>query len=199
MHKQVYDLDSEWAKRLEGSYFPENILRHHSNRGKDLWNLDHGAQTLIESDHCNTIVVRWVVREKGITLAGPPPETLVDPISANLLRMDVKEVITEWGQEILDHPDHFNNCFYQGFIVLSYCRMLHDLHKGVNESKHVGAEWAKQNLDPSWSGLIDRAWDCRPDPATSVRQIADPDVFASTLEFVKYVINESEKNKIKNG
>ncbi len=48
--------------------------------------------------------------------------------------------IHDWGQEILSRPDHFNNRFYQGFIVLNYCRMLHDLHRGFPGSKLAGAE-----------------------------------------------------------
>ena len=192
MHGRIYNLDSEWAKHLEGSYFPQNILRDHVHRGKPIWYLDHGAQSISQSDHCNTRVVRWVLREKGVTLVGPPPKTLVNPISADLLRMEIREVITGWGQEILDHPERFNNRFYQGFIVLSYCRMLHDLHTGVNNSKRAGAEWAKVNLDPSWSGLIDRSWRCRPNPAVSVRQRANPEDFAATLAFVRYVIDRSK-------
>ena len=192
MHERSYNLDSAWAQHLEGSYFPREVLRDPSQRGRKLWYLDHGADSLIRSDHCNTNVVRWVVREKGVTLAGPPPATLVDPISADLLRMDILEVITEWGQEILDAaPNRYNNRFYQGFIVLSFCRMLHDLHTGVNGSKRAGAEWAKTHLDPCWSGLIDRAWSCRPNPAISVRQPADPEDFASTLEFVQYAMDSA--------
>jgi predicted nucleotidyltransferase len=191
MHDQVYELDSEWAKHLEGSYFPREILRHHSERGLDLWYLDHGARSLIRSDHCNTVLVRWIVREKGVRLAGPPPETLVDPISEEVLRAEIFETLTDWGQQILDDPGPYDNRFYQGFIVLSYCRMLHDLHRGYPGSKHEGAEWAKSVLDPSWSDLIDRAWDCRPDPAQQVRQPADPAEFDRTLRFVKRVMRES--------
>ncbi|MEA3439745.1 MAG: DUF4111 domain-containing protein [Chloroflexota bacterium] len=193
MHDQIYQLDSKWAQHLEGSYFPREILRHHSKRGIKLWYLDNGARTLIRADHCNTILVRWVVREKGVTLAGPSPRTLVDPISGELLRADIFETITNWGQEILDDPAPFNNRFYQSFIVLSYCRMLHDLHTGYAGSKQKGAEWAKAALDPSWSELIDRTWDGRPNPAHQVQQPADPQNFEKTLEFVKYVMDESRR------
>jgi predicted nucleotidyltransferase len=191
MHEQVYRLESEWAKHLEGSYFPREILRHHSKRGMKLWYLDHGALHLTKSDHCNTILVRRIVREKGITLAGPPPRALVDPISDELLRAEIFETITGWGQEILDNPDAYNNHFYQGFIVLSYCRMLRDLYRGCPGSKREGAEWAKSALDPSWSDLIDGAWEGRPDPARKVREPADPEDFEKTLRFVEYVMNES--------
>lgn len=192
MHDQVYQLDSEWAKHLEGSYFPKAILRHHSNRGIELWYLDHGARLLVRSNHCNTILVRWVVREKGVTLAGPPPKTLVDPISEELLRAEIFETLTNWGRQILNDLAPYNNRFYQSFIVLSYCRMLHDLHRGYPGSKREGAEWAKSVLDPAWVDLIDGTWDARPDPARKIKQPADPQAFEETLRFVQYVMNESK-------
>lgn len=130
MHDQIYQLESKWAQHLEGSYFPKEILRQHSKRGVKLWYLENGARSLIKSDHCNTIVVRWVVRKTGVTLAGPSPSTLVDPISDELMRVEIFETITNWGHEILDNPAPYNNRFYQSYIVLNYCRMLHDLYAG---------------------------------------------------------------------
>ncbi len=192
MHEHVYSLESYWAQHLEGSYFPKEVLRDLPHRDKKLWYLDNGAKSLIQSPHCNTLVVRWTVREHGVTLAGPPPKTLIDPISVELLRQEIFEVITGWGREILAHPEPYNNWFYQTFIVLSYCRMLHDLKAGSLSSKHAGAEWAKRNLDPSWSALIDRTWAGRPTPEYSIKQPADPIDFELTLKFVEYIIQESE-------
>jgi predicted nucleotidyltransferase len=193
VHDQIYRLDSAWAQHLEGSYFPRGILRRHSKRGTKLWYLDNGARSLIRSEHCNTIVVRWIVREMGVTLAGPLPNTLVDPISDDLLRAEIVETITNWGQEILDDPGPYDNRFYQSFIVLNYCRMLHDLHSGCVGSKREGADWAKATLDSCWSDLIDGAWAGRPDPARKVREPADPQDFGRTLEFVEYVMDESRQ------
>jgi hypothetical protein len=191
MHEQVYHLDSAWARHLEGSYYPRAILRQPAKRGLDLWYLDHGARSLIRSDHCNTLLVRWVVRERGVALAGPPPETLVAPISTEALRAEMLQTLTTWGQEILDDPARYNNRFYQSFIVLSYCRMLHDLQRGYPGSKREGAAWAKTALDPAWSDLIDGAWGGRPDPARKVREPADPDDFARTQRFVEYAMGQS--------
>jgi predicted nucleotidyltransferase len=192
MHDQVYALDSEWAKHLEGSYFPREVLRDGSKRGMELWYLDHGARSLVRSDHCNTLLVRWVVRERGVILAGPAPETLVDPISEDSLRGEVFETLTWWGRQILDDPTRYNNQFYQGFIVLSYCRMLHDLRRGYPGTKREGAEWAKSALDASWSDLIDGAWDTRPDPAHQVRQPANPEDLERTLRLVEHVMEKAE-------
>jgi RimJ/RimL family protein N-acetyltransferase len=190
-HARVYGLACVWAQHLEGSYFPLHVLRRCDRRGRPLWYLNHGAWSLVRDGHCNTAVVRWIVREHGVVLAGPSPETLVDPVPTEVLREEILATIRDWGQEVLSEPERFSNRFYQGFIVLSYCRMPHDLHTGRVGSKREGAEWAKATLDPSWSGLIDRAWDTRPNPALSVRQPADPEEFERTLEFVRHMIEET--------
>jgi hypothetical protein len=193
IHARVYALDSEWARHLEGSYFPAAVLRSYEQHAQPLWYLDHGSRTLVRSDHCNTIVVRWVVREHGIALAGPVPATLVDPIPVDALREEIRATMRAFGQEILDDPAKYRNRFYQGYIVLSYCRMLRDLVVGRPGSKRAGAAWATANLDSRWSGLIDRAWDGRPNPAVAVRQPADPADFDSTLQFVRMALDASKK------
>lgn len=194
IHPRVYDLGSEWAKHLEGSYFPLAVLRHPEQRGTALWYLDHGSQSLVRSDHCNTILVRYVVREMGVTLAGPSPETLVDPISVDALREETRATIRDWGREILNRPEVYANRFYQGYLVLSYARMLHDLTVGQPGSKRAGAEWAKATFGPAWADLIDRSWGGRPNPAVSVREPADPADYARTLEFVRLIMRETERD-----
>jgi len=186
VHERIYSLASPWAQHLEGSYFPRDVLRDYGRSGEQVWYLNHGSRSLILSDHCNTVVVRWVVRENGVPLVGPPPASLVDVIPVGTLRKEMMATLNDWGQEIVDNPEHYTNRFYQGFIVLSYCRMLHDLLRGYPGSKLQGAKWAKANLDPRWQGLIDHTWDCRPDPARSVREPADTEDFKATLEFVQY-------------
>jgi Aminoglycoside adenylyltransferase, C-terminal domain len=193
MHARIFDLNCTWAQHLEGSYFPKDVIRQHEDCSRLLWYLDNGHRSLIQSTHCNTAVVRWVVRQNGIALAGPPPDTLVDPIPVAALRREIRATMLDWGNEILSDPEHYNNRFYQGFIMLSYCRMLHSLHIGSVASKRAGAEWAKANLDPSWRDLIDRTWATRPVPEVSVRTPADPEDFRRTLEFVREAVAAADR------
>ena len=193
LHGRVYDMESEWAKHLEGSYFPAAVLRDVARRGSPLWYLDHGSRSLVRSDHCNTILVRQVVRETGVTLAGPTPTTLVDPIPVAVLRDEIRATMLGWGREILATPEPWANRFYQGYIVLNYSRMLHDLVVGRPGSKRAGAEWAKATLGAQWADLIDSAWSARPNPAVSVRTPADRQTFERTLDFLRLVMTEAER------
>lgn len=188
IHKRIYAFDCEWAKHLEGSYFPTSVISSSDRSGEPLWYLDHGSQTLIRSDHCNTLVVRSIIREHGITLDGPDPKTLVDPVNRGELAFEIRRTMLTWGEEILTEPKRYMNRFYQGYIVLNYCRMLHDLVTGRPGSKQEGASWAKTTLGPTWSELIDRAWQTRPDPAVSVKEPANPAEFEATMQLLKVIL-----------
>ena len=185
LHARIFALGSEWATHLEGSYFPKDALRRFVPNAPLLWYLDNCSSALILSNHDDTQVVRWVTREHGLVLAGPAPDTLIEPVSEEELKREVRNTMREWGEEILAAPDQMNNRWYQSFAVLSYCRMLHTLEMGRVESKRAGAEWAKDALDSRWRGLIERAWNERPNPSLKVRQPADPDDLHSTGEFIR--------------
>lgn len=69
--------------------------------------------------------------------------------------------------------------------------ILDHLSLPAQSLKRAGVEWAKATLDPSWADLIDRTWAGRPNPALSVRQPADLADFSATLQFLRYIMNES--------
>jgi hypothetical protein len=188
MHAWIFDLDSPWACHLDGSYFPKEILRKGDPAKTPLLYLDNTHDTLVRSDHDNSLVVRWVLREYGVTLAGPPPATLVDPVSAEDLRREVSAAIREWAEDIFTGRWELNNRWAQPFAVLSYCRMLHTLETGRVGSKPAGARWAEGALDKRWIELIRRAEQERPDPGLKVWQASDSEDLKSTMEFIKYAL-----------
>lgn len=193
MHASLFDCGKEWAKHLEGSYFPKAVFQDLSRAGEQLWYLDNGHRQMERSSHCNTVVVRQIVREHGVTLAGPDPKQLIDPIPSETLRREIHDDMKSWGKEILEAPARYRNRFYQGFIVLNLSRMLHDYRTGSISSKRSGAEWAKETFDASWTDLIDRAWGGRPNPAHAVREPADPDDFKRTLDYVRLILEEADR------
>jgi hypothetical protein len=159
MQARIYQLDSSWAQHLEGSYFPRAIPRRRDPERMPLLFLDNGSRELIRSEHDNKVTVRWVVRECGITLAGPDPRELIDPISGDEVRQDVLGLMRERADMIFGGRYRIDNRWAQPFIVLTYCRMLHSLETGRVGSKLAGARWAQSALERRWAGLIQRAWD----------------------------------------
>lgn len=195
MHARIYKLESHWAMHLEGSYFPREILRHVAPIRKPLYYLDNTFSQLILSDHCNMLVVRWVARQYGITLAGPPPDTLIDPVSPGDLIQEVLSIMQDWARQITENPEGINNRFYQPFAVLSYCRMLYTQATGTVGSKPAAARWAQENLDSRWRNLIQRAIELRPYPSLRVRQPADAEDLKRTLAFIAYILEIGQGTK----
>lgn len=194
LHGRIYDrVEPHWTKHLEGSYFPKELLRRSELAGTPLFYLDNTARELIWSKHDNTLVVRWVMREYGVTLAGQEARTLVDPVPPDGLRRETWDRMLYWSDLLDDDPQEMNNRWYQPYAVLSYCRMLYTLETGRVCSKPAGAAWAKAVLDGRWAGLIDRAWAERPNPSEKVHMQADPGDFGLTLEFIQYVLADGKK------
>jgi predicted nucleotidyltransferase len=188
MHARIYELESEWAKHLEGSYFPKDLLKSADPARTKLWYLDNTHDKLILSTHDNTLVVRWVVREYGVTLAGMEPKELIEVVPAADLRQEIVATMQEWADEILSGEWNMDNKWAQPYAVLSYCRMLHSLDTGRIASKRSGKQWALQNLDNRWADLIQHAWEERPNPSLKVRQPAEPGEVQNTFEFIHYAL-----------
>ena len=192
-HRQLYNHDSPWAKHLEGSYIPREILRDYKQAGKEVWYLDHGSTTFERSAHDNMVAVKWILREKGVVLAGPDPSEVMNKIPIPDLRLDSYRTFADWAEVIFKNPDEIGSHFYQTFAVLSYSRMLNDIRRGSIGSKREGAEWAKANLDPLWHDLIDKAWLGRHNPSLSVQRAADPEDVKRTVEYIRICLEEARR------
>ena len=97
MHKRIYALDVPWAQHLEGSYVSREQLRRVDPSGSPYPFLDNGASELVSANHCNTAVVRWLIREHGVVLVGPEPRSLIDPVSEDQLRREARARIDEYA------------------------------------------------------------------------------------------------------
>lgn len=189
LHERLYALGSSWAQHLEGSYVPKNELRHVDESRLTWWYLDNGASELVKDNHCNTAVVRWSLREKGVVLAGPDPQTLIEPVSADELRSDVLIALREWADWLRTSPSYSRRA--QGVTVLSICRILHTFESGLVTTKREAGEWALGALSPEWASLVQEALDDRPDPWTKVHEPADPAVIRRTVAFVDYAMERT--------
>ncbi len=190
MHQQLFDeIDGYWSKHLEGSYFPADLLRKWTPDQPLLHYFDNGSTQLELSDHDNTQVVRWCMREYGITLFGTPAAALIDDVSSDALIREVREVMVEWGRELLAHPERFGNCWRQSSVVVSYCRMLHTLETGRVHSKPASVKWAGTALDPQWRDFINRAQANRKGQFLRIGDRSLPEDAARTPDFLRYALD----------
>ena len=190
MHQSLYDeIDGYWSKHLEGSYFPADQLRKLTPNQPLLHYFDNGSTQLELSDHDNTQVVRWCMRECGITLFGTPVAELVDTVSAEELKAELRTLMADWGRDLLAHPEGFRRTWVQSFSVVSFCRMLHTLATGRVHSKPAGVQWAHTNLAPEWHDFIDRAQANRKDQYLGIYDLNHPEDFARTPGFLRYALD----------
>ena len=67
LHADMRSRPGFWVHHLEGSYAPQDELRSLSDLGKKWLFIDQGksCSDMEWSTHCNTEVVRWILREHG--------------------------------------------------------------------------------------------------------------------------------------
>jgi hypothetical protein len=182
MHAEISAGASRWANQLEGSYIPRDALRRYDPQHSRHPNIQRGSHSVLQVEqHDNSGVIhRHILREYGITLFGPDPRTLVDPVSGDDLRRAAKAILADLGARLISEGTPFPNRGYQSFVVLTICRLLYTLEHGVVASKRVAARWM-QDKDARWSGLIERAWVGRANPS-GPPDLAD---VKGTLELVR--------------
>jgi predicted nucleotidyltransferase len=102
VHTDTYRQNNRWVKRLEYSFFPIDLLRSPSSpftvddqtvsADRELWYFDNGSEPIERSDHDNSLVVRWTLRERGVALYGPEPSELIQHVLPNDLRTEIQRI-----------------------------------------------------------------------------------------------------------
>ena len=157
MHATFTASGMPWADELEVSYIPQRALRRF-----DPTNCNHPALRIdgsfeVDGHGAEWIIQRHIIREKGIALAGPSPQTLIDPVSPADLRHAQIELLREWWMPQLSDPTLLRSSEYQAYAVLTMCRALYTLQHGAVATKPGAAQWARQTLGEPWAALIQQA------------------------------------------
>jgi predicted nucleotidyltransferase len=202
LHLEIYNLGCYPARHLEGSFISRHSLARTDLVGlQPFWFVDNGSTLLERSVHDNQWHVRWVLRERGITLTGPDAKTLVEPVSPVALRAEMQGSIERLKTLFLAEIDKplgwFNSRLGQSFAVLTCCRVLNTLQSGAVKSKLAAVQWAEQTLDAKWHKLIRQAWTERKGVrfGVKVRQLADVTLLQETARFVAYSQRELSQQR----
>jgi hypothetical protein len=200
MHTRIAQLDSWWAIQLEGTYIPQHALQDYDPVNALHIHLDRGPAEQLHRMYIDDpllsrawwggwLVLRAALFEKGITLAGPSPQSLINRVSPDELRQASLANLDGWAVPLLEQPSEFAHRGYQSYIVLTLCRILYTLELGVIASKPVAARWAQAKFGVPWSNLIERTWEGRHNPG----MLANPQDVNGTLAFIRFSLEHSRK------
>jgi len=196
MHTRFNQIGSGWAIQLEGSYISRHALRRFDPEHASYPNIERGiGEPLKMVFHDEPwIIHRYILRERGITLSGPDPKTLIDPVSSNDLRRAMLPLLHGWVSQMLNDPDEMIRRGYpSSYVVLTLCRILYTLELGDVVTKPKAARWAKETVSEKWKTFIDQAWVKRQQyhPLT-----AGSDEMNQTLDFIGYTLERSRQVEI---
>lgn len=143
LHTRLAASGLKWAQKLEGAYVPQQTLRRPQPGCAPCPQINEG-NFYVEFLGDDWVIQRDVLHRQGIKLAGPPPQSLIDPVATEDLRQAVLDVFHNWWEPMLEDPTFLQRNDYRAYAVLSMCRTLYTLQYGLIASKPVSARWAQQ-------------------------------------------------------
>ncbi len=157
MHVRLFAGGFAWSQKLEGAYIPKNGLRRHEPSQAPIPWLGVDGHFDLERLGSDWILQRWILREHGIVISGPPLTSLIDPVTDTDLREAVHASLREWWLPPFPSPQRFGIGGYQVYAILTMCRSLYVLEHGCVASKPEAARWAMATLQEPWRALITAA------------------------------------------
>jgi hypothetical protein len=187
MHRTLAREHPAWDNRIEVAYPSTAALRTFRTRRSTMAVTSPGEPFHTKEAGIDWLINWYVLRENGVTLFGPPPTTLIDPISGGELASAVFERVAAWRASI-GESRHRNG---QVYATLTLCRALYTFTHGELASKPHSALWAAEQM-PEWAPLIHealRSW--REDWYDD--QVDHAATFAETVRFVVHVADRIER------
>ncbi len=130
---------------------------------------------------------RWIVREHGVTLCGPDPKTLIDPVPPDALREaaagELRPRLRNWsdGSWPISELAHRGA---QAFDVETVCRALHTAEIGRVASKPAAVAWALAAFPERWHGLIEWSQEHKKEMTRDTTRVEE------ALGFLRWAVNQ---------
>lgn len=164
LHAQLATLPNPYANEIEIAYIDRAAVKRF-RVGSFHPTLGRGETLAWSEHHSNWILERWTVREHGITLLGPPPKTLIDPVSPGELRQAVCARLEDWA-DWAQQPgglERVSMASHNAYQVETMCRALHTLACGELSSKPQAVAWALNTIPEPWRSTVERSQKWRTD------------------------------------
>jgi hypothetical protein len=183
VNRQIQAAGSPWAAKLEGSFLPLRAFEDFNPAGAPFPTIGMGGRYGLDHKEIERALQRHVLREHGITVAGPEPRSFIAPVDPEALKAEARDVLHGWWRSQRDDPVRLRRRGYQAYAVLSMCRILYTLETGDVTSKPAAAAWARSRLAGAWHPVIDRALVWREDDGI--------DDFSSTRELIGWMLRRA--------
>lgn len=187
LHRRVSPDDNQYGFPYDVIYIDRATARRFAP-GQRHVKVGHGESLHRGPHRPNGVLERWTVREHGITVAGPDPKTLIDPISSDEIRRAIRDELRERLRCWIDGTwpeDELSARGAQAFEVETACRALHTLVTGVLSTKREAMEWAVDTLPERWQGLIEWSRLHHADPAKDRTRSGE------TLDFLRWSVDQN--------
>jgi hypothetical protein len=186
MHDEFAHQHKEWNGRIEVCYVSLAALQTVKTRTSLVANISPGEPFHKRETGFEWLVSWYLVRETGVTLFGPSPKTIIEPISKDEFLGAIRAHVKAWGEWTYDM--HHRNS--QAYAILTMCRALYTLRYGEQVSKSQAALWAEKEF-PEWASLIEQAIMWR--ETWRDEDVDHEATFRDTLGFVRFAIKECER------
>lgn len=185
LHATLANFAHPYATRLEMVYFDRAAVRRFVPNQKHP-TLGQGGRLVWEEHHANWIFERWTVREHGVTLYGPDPRTLIDPISKEELRAAARGRLHDWADWAAapEDPEFLLPRAHQAYVIETMCRALVTVANGELGSKPRAVAWALAQLPEPWRTTVRESQVGRTD------RTMDPAKVDDVVRFVQWAFEE---------
>lgn len=181
MHLNMEKGYKKWAKRIECSYVPLDILQERLPPKTPRPYIGEGI-FYSEAPYGNEwIINQYLLYKHGISLIGPDFKTLTQSVHIEDVRdACIRDLFEEWRPKITD-PTYLKNSHYQAYVVLTLCRILYTVMCHSTATRKASALWVKCEFSPQWSHLIQTA--------ENWQYGKEMDLKEETIRFIEFVVN----------
>lgn len=181
LHLQIEKDNEKWARRIECSYIPKDMLKkiHPPKLPRPYF----GEGILYpETPYGNEwIINNYLLYKHGIALTGPNFKTLIEPIGiANVQKACIRDLFKEWKPKMTDNV-YLQNSHYQSYVILNLCRILYTVLCKNVVSKNASSKWVKNEFK-QWKNLIKTAEQWHYGIEMGLQE--------QTKDFIQFVINQ---------
>jgi predicted nucleotidyltransferase len=179
MHDNLAAQFPNWDNRIEVQYFSAAGLKTFKTQSHPMGNISPGEPFHIITAGREWLMNWYFVQEFGITLFGPPPDTLIDHVTHDEFIQRVRDDAVAWRERI----NHLGNATAQSYAILTLCRGLYTVAHRQHVSKRQAVEWASIEF-PQWSTLIQNALIWRKNPSYGTANLTE------TQQFTRFLIDQ---------